>query len=265
MNPDSASVLLTCEHATHHIPLEYRHLFRGASAVLASHRGWDPGAREMAESLSHDSGARLISGRVSRLLVELNRSLGHPQLWSEFTAPLPESEKAVILADQYLPYRALAHRHVARRVAADETVLHFSIHSFTPVMDGHIRDCDVGLLFDPARPLERSTARELRAWLRFVIPGLRVRMNYPYRGIDDGCATWLREHFPTDRYSGIEIEFNQALLLDRAGVWTTLKECLGHYLSSYENFGHGLTGEPGRCEVPVESSLTMPVGRREIH
>ena len=35
---------LTCEHGGNRIPREYAHLFRGARAVLASHRGWDPGA-----------------------------------------------------------------------------------------------------------------------------------------------------------------------------------------------------------------------------
>ncbi len=253
MNTDTTCVLLTCEHATNHVPREYRHLFRSASAVLASHRGWDPGAREMADALCRESGARLISGRVSRLLVELNRSPGHRELWSEFTGSLSAAEKSAILATHYQPYRALVHHRIGRHLVAGETVLHFSVHSFTPVFEGRIRDCDVGLLFDPSRPLECRSARELRAWLGLAIPGIRVRMNQPYHGTDDGCTTWLRQRFPADRYSGIEIEFNQALLGDRSGSWEDLKQCIGFYLSCYENFGHGITIGQGAGAIPVES------------
>jgi predicted N-formylglutamate amidohydrolase len=34
---------------------------------------------------------------------------------------------------------------VARAVAARETVLHVSVHSFTPVLRGEVRACDVGM------------------------------------------------------------------------------------------------------------------------
>ena len=44
-------LLLTCEHGGNRIPPEYRALFRGATAALASHRGWDPGALALARRL----------------------------------------------------------------------------------------------------------------------------------------------------------------------------------------------------------------------
>jgi predicted N-formylglutamate amidohydrolase len=240
---ESACILLTCEHATRHVPAAYRHLFREAGAVLDSHRGWDPGALEMAEALSRASGARLEIGRATRLLVELNRSPDHPQLWSEFTRGLTDAEKEAILTEWYQPYRSRVRQCIGRHVAEGESVRHFSIHSFTPVLDGQIRDCDVGLLFDPDRSAEVRTARELRAWLREVVPGLRVRMNQPYRGVDDGFTTWLRRHFGDAVYAGIEIEFNQALLLDPTGAWSELQDCIGQYLASYEDFGHGLNAD----------------------
>lgn len=248
MPADNARILLTCEHATRQVPREYRALFRDAETVLASHRGWDPGALEMSEALAHASGARLICGRATRLLVELNRSPDHPQLWSEFTRDLPDAEKAAILAAWYHPYRSRVHQCVGRYVAEGESVRHFSIHTFTPVFEGRIRDCDVGILFDPDRPLEVRTARELRSWLRMAVPGLRVRMNQPYKGVDDGFTTWLRRHFGDASYSGIEIEFNQALLLDRQGSWSDLQDCIGLHLANVESFGHGLQPREAREE-----------------
>jgi hypothetical protein len=43
-------------------------------------------------------------------------------------------------------------------------------------------------------------------------PALRVRRNSPYPGSIDDLCTWLRWRHPTDRYVGVELEINQALL-----------------------------------------------------
>ena len=45
-------LLLTCEHAGNRIPRAYAPLFRGADALLATHRGWDPGAYVLARFLA---------------------------------------------------------------------------------------------------------------------------------------------------------------------------------------------------------------------
>ena len=42
---------------------------------------------------------------ISRLLIEPNRSLHHPQLFSEFTRDLSEARKDEIIEEFYLPYR----------------------------------------------------------------------------------------------------------------------------------------------------------------
>ena len=74
------TVIITCEHGGNRIPAPYRPLFRGMQAQLATHRGFDHGALVMARALAAAFKAPLISACVSRLLIDLNRSIGHPRL-----------------------------------------------------------------------------------------------------------------------------------------------------------------------------------------
>ena len=73
-------LVITCEHGGNRIPVPYRDLFRGQQRQLASHRGYDPGALVMGRALAAAFAAPLVVSTVSRLLVDLNRSVGHPRL-----------------------------------------------------------------------------------------------------------------------------------------------------------------------------------------
>jgi predicted N-formylglutamate amidohydrolase len=199
--------ILTCEHGGNEIPPKYLPLFRPAGELLDSHRGYDPGAlqlynelRELAVYSKHQT--------ISRLLVELNRSLHHPQLFSEFTKKLPSEEKKEILEKFYLPYRIEVEEQIGKLIASGEDVVHLSIHSFTPRLHETERNADVGLLYDPSRKWEKELCREIKKLLLKEEPLLTVRFNYPYLGTADGLTTYLRKKFPK-HYAGIEIEVNQ--------------------------------------------------------
>ncbi len=73
------NLFLTCEHAGNEIPEEYQQYFAEAGEVLQTHRGFDPGALDLFQQLSR---LAVFSQQymISRLLIEPNRSLGHPQL-----------------------------------------------------------------------------------------------------------------------------------------------------------------------------------------
>lgn len=163
----------------------------------------------VARRLASEFEAPLFFSKTSRLLVELNRSPGHPRLFSEYTCDLDDDDKARIVAQYYEPYRSDVETAIGK-AAARGRVLHLSSHSFTPVMDGVTRHTDVGLLYDPQRPLERQFCDELVPALRLGEEGLRVRRNYPYKGTSDGLTTYLRRQFSATRYAGIELEMNQA-------------------------------------------------------
>jgi predicted N-formylglutamate amidohydrolase len=202
-------VLITCEHGGNRIPALYRPLFRRAGALLATHRGYDAGALDMAKSLARDCDAPLVASTVSRLLVDLNRSVGHRALHSDATRALSREVQDRILALYYRPYRDQVEAHVARAIAAGKRVVHVSSHSFTAVLDGVVRNADIGLLYDPARPGERALCRTWSALLGQRIAPLRVRCNYPYKGRNDGLTSHLRRRYAPGHYVGVELEVNQ--------------------------------------------------------
>ena len=63
-------LLLTCEHGGNRIPSGYAELFRGAEEVLASHRGWDPGALTLARHFARTLRRPVHAVTWSRLFVE---------------------------------------------------------------------------------------------------------------------------------------------------------------------------------------------------
>jgi predicted N-formylglutamate amidohydrolase len=211
-------ILLTCEHGGNRIPRAYANLFRGQGAVLRTHRGYDIGAADVARRVARSLDVPVFVATVSRLVVDLNRSVGHQRVLSEMTRALSASERAQVFAEHYRPHRDAVTAAAIREIDRKNRVIHIAVHSFTPVLDGVRRNADVGLLYDPARPSERAVALAFRVALRARDPNLRVRMNYPYRGTADGFTTDLRQAFADTQYSGIEIELNQALLDERAGV-----------------------------------------------
>jgi predicted N-formylglutamate amidohydrolase len=204
--------VLTCEHAGNRIPPEYAAWFRGAAAVLASHRGIDLGALALARKLARRLGVPLHFTTWSRLLVESNRSTSNPHLWSRYTEALAAEERRRVLERYYWPHRRDVEAAVQDAVASGRRVVHVAVHSFTPKLHGVVRNADVGLLYDPGRPRERALALAWQAILRDVRPALRVRRNYPYPGVADGLATWLRRRLPDPLYAGFELEVSQAAL-----------------------------------------------------
>jgi predicted N-formylglutamate amidohydrolase len=199
------SIFISCEHAGNQVPVRYRSLFT-SEEVLNSHRGWDPGALDIAVALSEELDLPCFTHQTTRLLVEVNRSLGHPQLFSEFSQPLGDEDKQLLLDKYYFPYRLRVENALTQLT---KPVLHLSIHSFTPVLNEKVRLTDIGILFDPTRAFENSLSEKLLNSLQQILPGLRIEFNEPYKGIDDGFTTYLRTRFTDEEYAGIEIEVNQ--------------------------------------------------------
>lgn len=200
-------LVLTCEHAGNLIPGKYQAFFTGTEEILNSHRGYDPGAHDLFVFLRKLADYNK-EHRFSRLLVEINRSLGHPHLFSEITGKLSASEKEKILESFYHPYRKEVEKKIKEYISKDEQVLHLSIHSFTPILNGDKRNADIGLLYDPERIEEKLFCRTFKQRLLQEDQGLKVRFNYPYLGKADGFTTYLRRKFPKN-YLGIEVEVNQ--------------------------------------------------------
>ena len=223
------TVIITCEHGGNRIPAPYRPLFRGMQAQLATHRGFDHGALVMARALAAAFKAPLISACVSRLLIDLNRSIGHPRLYSAITRRLPAAQRAEIVERYYQPYRTEVEAQVTQAVSLGRRLIHISSHSFTPALDSRVRNADVGLLYDPRRRGEVALCQRWQAALSARVPALRVRRNYPYAGKGDGLTSHLRRRFAPLAYVGIELEVNQAIVADRRR-WAHLRSALVYSL-----------------------------------
>lgn len=218
--------IITCEHGGNQIPANYRRLFRDHRALLNSHRGHDPGALVMATALADTFGAPLVASTTSRLLVDLNRSIGHRQLFSSVTRDMPARTRAAIIEEHYRPYRAQVENLVCRAVASGDRVLHISSHSFTAELNGAIRNADVGLLYHPARTGEAELCAHWKRSLVSLAPELRIRRNYPYAGSGDGLTTHLRRRFAQADYLGVELEVNQRIAVSAGPRWTALQHML---------------------------------------
>jgi predicted N-formylglutamate amidohydrolase len=234
---DSSRLIVTCEHASNAIPNRYRELFASSRAqkTLRGHEGIDLGANHLARVLANRLGAPLIEGTVTRLLVDLNRSLHHPELFSRFSLSLSTADKRQLLARYYQPFRQRTLQAIERELTGGKRVVHVSVHSFTPKLGGSRRNADIGLLYDPGRAAERELCLAWQSHLGSTLPELRVRRNYPYRGVADGHATALRRQLADQPYVGIELEVNQALRSARGdfpvavadALCASLDACLG--------------------------------------
>ncbi len=212
-------ILITCEHGGNRIPPRYRALFAGFEALLHSHRGYDPGALAVARKLAGVLDAPLFVSTTSRLLIDLNRSIAHPKLYSEATRDAPAAVRREILDRVYLPYRSAVEAQVAAAIARGSRVIHLASHSFTPELDGVVRNADIGLLYDPSSAGETELCRRWQARLKSQAPELKVRCNYPYTGRSDGFTAFLRRRFPSDLYVGIELEINQKHVVRGGRHW----------------------------------------------
>ena len=221
-------IIISCEHGGNYIPAIYQPFFKGHEALLNSHRGFDPGALALTRRMGRALGTRQLAAVTSRLLVDLNRSEGHPRLFSDISRSFDSETKQQIIARYYRPYRRTLQQQVASALENDHKVIHIASHSFTPVLDGHVRPMDIGLLYDPSRKAEKTFCSRWKTLLEASNPlptPIRVQMNVPYKGISDSIASAFRKQFPPN-YLGIELEVNQRWYLNHRHRWRRLCEII---------------------------------------
>ena len=207
-----AILILSCEHASNKLPAAFKKAV--PAEVLKTHRAYDIGAVQVFRKLVKFAKPEFYSeGKFSRLFVDLNRTITNKSAFSDY---LRDNAKAKAQATAYwTEYRSAIEKFVAsslsqpkRTAKAAPSVVHLGIHSFTPELNGKVRNTDIGILYDPSRPQERAYANVIKAEIKRLYPTMKVRFNYPYKGTTDGLTTTLRKKFGP-RYVGIEIEINQ--------------------------------------------------------
>lgn len=225
-------LMLTCEHASNKLPAAFNKFV--PADVQKTHRAYDIGALQVFRKLVKFAKPEFsCEGKFSRLFVDLNRTITNKSAFSEYYEKLEASDmaaakkmKASAIA-YWMEYREKIEEFVAKNVNTDKksvgkkgekgaasnaAVVHLGIHSFTPALNGKVRNADIGILYDPARPLERKYAQVIKDEIKRLYPHMKVRFNYPYKGTSDGLTTTLRKKFGP-RYVGIEIEMNQKFFI----------------------------------------------------
>jgi predicted N-formylglutamate amidohydrolase len=224
--------LISCEHASNHVPDELITILGPQKKLLQSHRAYDQGALEAAQVIAEATGAKLISGTCTRLAVDLNRGQKNPRRFSVYTRTLNSDMLGKLEKVWYQPYRDSVKENISQIINKNFQAVHLSIHSFTPVLNGIKRETDIGLLYDPSRKPERVFAAKFKESFAITNPHLRVRCNYPYKGVSDGIASWLRKQFEDTNYIGFEIELNQKLLKNSENWNNCLQNCVKAIKSS---------------------------------
>lgn len=221
--------LVTCEHGSNQVPDWLTDCLSGhgnagspepeTSTALIDE--YDLGAHDAAVTLARHLRCPLVTAKYSPMIIDVNRSVGKPGAFSALTRHLPKAVRNRIVREIHEPYRRQVEATVDRLMRKDDLVIHLSVHSFAtfestqPTPEGEDRALsakrtDLGLLYDPAREYELALCLDWYDDLYYSVPMLRVRRNYPRRGVSESLIRSLRQKYAPDCYLGIELQLNRA-------------------------------------------------------
>jgi len=228
-------LVIVSDHASRRVPRALGDL--GLSPKqFEKHIAYDIGADMITRRLADRLDARAVLGTYSRLVIDLNRQPGDPGCIPAVSDGIEVPANQGLSEDQALcrietlhtPYHEAINREIAsvwRR--DDKPPAVFSIHSFTPSMNGEDRIWDIGVLWnrDPRLPL--PLIEQLSHW-----DGLHVGDNEPYSARD--LAYTIDMHGAAGGLANCAIEIRQdhCATPEEASHWADiLADALRHSLA----------------------------------
>ena len=181
-----------CEHAGNAVPASLGNL--GLSATqLREHTAVDIGAQATACRLAELLEAPLLLQRYSRLVIDCNRPTqandSIPALSHGTEVPgngaLGNQQRQQRIDEIFTPYD----KALGSLLEPEERRMAFSIHSFTPALNGRRRPWDIGLLFRH----DTATSGNIHRYLTEHYTALTVGLNEPYQ-IDDESDWFVPRH-----------------------------------------------------------------------
>jgi predicted N-formylglutamate amidohydrolase len=203
-------LILSCEHASPDVPNEWH----GLLGTQKDNRfaAFDPFAQELTIEIAKALGCDYLLGNISRLLLDLNKSITHDHCFPEpIRHDLTDSQKEHLISQYFNTYRDAFENLIQKHIPKNHQVLHLSIHTFNPIEKGVEHNAAIGLLYDPSRHAEKEVVRVLNELFIKRTP-YTVRLNYPRTGKSDNFTSSLRKNYDESHYLGIELECNAFLL-----------------------------------------------------
>jgi predicted N-formylglutamate amidohydrolase len=217
-------IVLLADHARRDLPEEYASLGLPASE-FDRHIAYDIGVETVTRELAAALDAPAVLAGFSRLLIDPNRDEDDPTLIRQLydgtivpaNYPMSADERERRLDRFYRPYHDAVGAMIASVAhASGKAPFIFSVHSFTPVMQGFVRPWHVGVLWDS----DDRVPRQLMDMLAMDAT-LTVGDNEPYDGAL--CGDTMYRHAITQGFAHALIEIRQDLIADKAGAeaWAT--------------------------------------------
>ncbi|MER8386801.1 N-formylglutamate amidohydrolase [Mesorhizobium sp. M0166] len=212
-------MVLLADHARRDLPEEYGSLGLPA-AEFDRHIAYDIGVETVTRELASLLGVPAVLANFSRLLIDPNRGEDDPTLIRQLydgtvipgNYPMATEERERRLDRFYRPYHdAIGAMIASVAQASAQTPFIFSVHSFTPTMQGFVRPWHVGILWDlddrVAQPLIDMLAED---------KSLIVGDNEPYDGALRGDTMF--RHAIVNGFAHALLEIRQDLIADRKGA-----------------------------------------------
>jgi predicted N-formylglutamate amidohydrolase len=222
VNPGGgAKLLLICDHASRVIPRALGSLGLEES-LLMRHIGWDIGAAGVTRRLAALLDCPAVLCGYSRLVIDCNRGLGDatsiPEVSDGIAVPgnagLTPAARVARVDGIFRPYHAAIAGQLAAFAARGVVPVFFSVHSFTPVMNGFARPWHVGILWDKDPRLPVPLIAELAA----ADPRRVVGDNEPYSEREEPTGYSVRTHAVPAGLPHAGVEIRQDLIDTEAGI-----------------------------------------------
>lgn len=212
-------IVLVADHARRALPDEYGSLGLPA-AEFERHIAYDIGVEAVTRELAALLGAPAVLANFSRLLIDPNRGEDDPTLIRQLydgtvvpgNYPMAAEERERRLDRFYRPYHdAVAAMVASVAEASGFAPFIFSVHSFTPAMQGIVRPWHVGILWDKDDRAPRPLIEALAADENLVVGD-----NEPYDGALRGDTMF--RHAIVNGFAHALVEIRQDLIADGAGA-----------------------------------------------
>ncbi|NDW54525.1 N-formylglutamate amidohydrolase [Aliiroseovarius sp. PrR006] len=211
MMGEAPSVIVVCEHASNRVPAHLGGLGLDDD-ILTRHIAWDPGALPVAKRLAQQMRAVLVHGGISRLVYDCNRPPEAPDAIPSRSevfdipgnAELSDLARSERVTQVYRPFSRMLTEQIGVHRAHLQMMV--TVHSFTPVYRGQMRDVQIGILHGDDDRLAHSMMQTIPADL-----GMEVQLNEPYAAVD-GVAHTLNRHAVPYGLPNVMIEIRNDLI-----------------------------------------------------